>query len=121
MRYYGASATRISGRRRHLHGVGRGNLARSALERVPIAVERALDPAEIGHRLPAYRADDFDCRSDIVAHSAIMRVMDGSNNEKSMELLTMAPQFKAPPKPPAVDYLVRLHADIGGRILENQK
>ena len=33
----------------------------------------------------------------------------------------MAPQFKAHPKHPAVDYLVRLHADIGGRILENQK
>ena len=33
----------------------------------------------------------------------------------------MAPQFKAHPKHPAVDYLVRLHADIGGRILENRK
>jgi hypothetical protein len=33
----------------------------------------------------------------------------------------MAPQFKAHPKHPAVDYLVRLHADIGGHILENQK
>jgi hypothetical protein len=28
----------------------------------------------------------------------------------------MAPQFKAHPAHPAVDYLVRLHADIGGRI-----
>jgi hypothetical protein len=33
----------------------------------------------------------------------------------------MAPQFKAHPKHPAVDYLVRLHADIGGKILENRK
>jgi hypothetical protein len=33
----------------------------------------------------------------------------------------MAPQFKAHPKHPAVDYLVRLHADIGGKILDNQK
>jgi hypothetical protein len=33
----------------------------------------------------------------------------------------MANQFKAHPKHPAVDYLVRLHADIGGRILDNQK
>lgn len=29
--------------------------------------------------------------------------------------------FKASPKHPAVAYLVRLHADIGGRILENRK
>lgn len=29
--------------------------------------------------------------------------------------------FKASPKHPAVAYLVRLHADIGGRILENKK
>jgi hypothetical protein len=29
--------------------------------------------------------------------------------------------FKAHPKHPAVAYLVRLHADIGGRILENHK
>src|SRR5579862_6197131 len=29
--------------------------------------------------------------------------------------------FHAHPKHPAVDYLVRLHADIGGRILENKK
>ena len=28
--------------------------------------------------------------------------------------------FKAHPKHPAVDYLVRLHADIGGRILANR-
>src|ERR1700732_4309533 len=33
----------------------------------------------------------------------------------------MAPQFKAHPDHPAVDYLVRLHADIGGRILENKR
>jgi hypothetical protein len=33
----------------------------------------------------------------------------------------MAPQFKAHPKHPAVDYLVRLHADIGGRIRVNRK
>ena len=32
----------------------------------------------------------------------------------------MAPQFKAHPKHPAVDYLVRLHADIGGRIKVNK-
>ncbi len=29
--------------------------------------------------------------------------------------------FKANPDHPAVDYLVRLHADLGGRILENRK
>ena len=29
--------------------------------------------------------------------------------------------FKAHPKHPAVDYLVRLHADLGGRILENKR
>src|ERR1700693_620723 len=29
--------------------------------------------------------------------------------------------FKAYPKHPAVSYLIRLHADIGGRILENKK
>jgi hypothetical protein len=29
--------------------------------------------------------------------------------------------FKASPDHPAVDYLVRLHADLGGRILENRK
>src|ERR1700683_3475355 len=29
--------------------------------------------------------------------------------------------FKANPDHPAVAYLVRLHADIGGRILENRK
>jgi hypothetical protein len=28
--------------------------------------------------------------------------------------------FKATPDHPAVDYLVRLHADIGGRIKDNQ-
>jgi hypothetical protein len=33
----------------------------------------------------------------------------------------MAPQFKARPKHPAVDYLVRLHADLGGRIEANRK
>src|SRR5580658_6085671 len=33
----------------------------------------------------------------------------------------MPNQFKAHPKHPAVDYLVRLHADIGGKILENRK
>jgi hypothetical protein len=33
----------------------------------------------------------------------------------------MASQFKAHPKHPAVDYLVRLHADIGGRIKANRK
>jgi hypothetical protein len=33
----------------------------------------------------------------------------------------MAPQFKAHPKHPAVDYLVRLHADIGGRIKVQQQ
>jgi hypothetical protein len=30
-------------------------------------------------------------------------------------------QFKATPNHPAVAYLVRLHADIGGQILENKK
>jgi hypothetical protein len=29
--------------------------------------------------------------------------------------------FKANPDHPAADYLVRLHADLGGRILENRK
>jgi hypothetical protein len=29
--------------------------------------------------------------------------------------------FKASPDHPAVDYLVRLHADLGGRILDNRK
>jgi hypothetical protein len=29
--------------------------------------------------------------------------------------------FEANPDHPAVDYLVRLHADLGGRILENRK
>jgi hypothetical protein len=29
--------------------------------------------------------------------------------------------FKATPGHPAVDYLVRLHADLGGKILENKK
>lgn len=29
--------------------------------------------------------------------------------------------FNAHPKHPAVDYLVRLHADLGGKILDNQK
>jgi len=29
--------------------------------------------------------------------------------------------FKAHPKHPAVDYLIRLHADIGGRIQENKR
>jgi hypothetical protein len=33
----------------------------------------------------------------------------------------MPHSFKANPDHPAVDYLVRLHADLGGRILENQK
>jgi hypothetical protein len=34
----------------------------------------------------------------------------------------MAPKaFKAHPNHPAVPYLVRLHADIGGRILDNRK
>lgn len=33
----------------------------------------------------------------------------------------MAPQFKAHPKHPAVNYLVRLHADIGGRIKVNRQ
>jgi hypothetical protein len=33
----------------------------------------------------------------------------------------MPHQFKASPNHPAVAYLVRLHADIGGRILENKK
>ena len=33
----------------------------------------------------------------------------------------MAPQFKAHPKHPAIDYLVRLHADIGGRIKANRQ
>jgi len=32
----------------------------------------------------------------------------------------MPHQFKASPSHPAVDYLVRLHADIGGRILTNK-
>lgn len=33
----------------------------------------------------------------------------------------MPQTFKAHPKHPAVPYLVRLHADIGGRILDNRK
>jgi hypothetical protein len=33
----------------------------------------------------------------------------------------MPNQFKAHPDHPAVDYLVRLHADIGGKILQNRK
>ncbi len=33
----------------------------------------------------------------------------------------MPQTFKAHPRHPAVDYLVRLHADIGGRILDNRK
>lgn len=33
----------------------------------------------------------------------------------------MPTTFKAHPRHPAVDYLVRLHADIGGRILDNRK
>lgn len=33
----------------------------------------------------------------------------------------MARGFKAHPKHPAVPYLVRLHADIGGRIIDNRK
>jgi len=33
----------------------------------------------------------------------------------------MPQTFKAHPKHPAVPYLARLHADIGGRILENRK
>jgi hypothetical protein len=33
----------------------------------------------------------------------------------------MATQFKIHDKHPAIAYLVRLHADIGGRILENRK
>jgi hypothetical protein len=33
----------------------------------------------------------------------------------------MAPQFKAHSKHPAIGYLVRLHADIGGRIKANRK
>lgn len=33
----------------------------------------------------------------------------------------MAQGFKAHPRHPAVQYLVRLHADIGGRILDNRK
>jgi hypothetical protein len=35
--------------------------------------------------------------------------------------MAQTPQFKAHPKHPAVDYLVRLHADIGGRIKVNRK
>lgn len=33
----------------------------------------------------------------------------------------MPHQFKASPDHPAVDYLVRLHADLGGKIWENKK
>lgn len=33
----------------------------------------------------------------------------------------MPTTFKAHPRHPAVDYLVRLHADIGGRIKDNRK
>lgn len=33
----------------------------------------------------------------------------------------MANQFRAHPKHPAVDYLVRLHADVGGQIKVNRK
>ncbi len=33
----------------------------------------------------------------------------------------MPHSFKATPNHPAVAYLVRLHADIGGQILENKK
>lgn len=33
----------------------------------------------------------------------------------------MPHQFKATPSHPAVAYLVRLHADIGGKILDNKK
>jgi hypothetical protein len=33
----------------------------------------------------------------------------------------MPHQFKPSPNHPAVPYLVRLHADIGGRILQNKK
>jgi hypothetical protein len=36
-------------------------------------------------------------------------------------LFQMSRTFKAYPKHPAVAYLTRLHADIGGRILENKK
>jgi hypothetical protein len=35
--------------------------------------------------------------------------------------LTMPHAFTANPDHPAVDYLVRLHADLGGKILENRK
>jgi hypothetical protein len=33
----------------------------------------------------------------------------------------MPHSFKAYPKHPAVSYLIRLHADIGGRVLENKR
>ena len=33
----------------------------------------------------------------------------------------MPQTFKASPDHPAVDYLFRLHTDLGGRILENRK
>ena len=36
-------------------------------------------------------------------------------------LCAMPHAFKATPDHPAVDYLVRLHADLGGQILENRK
>jgi hypothetical protein len=35
--------------------------------------------------------------------------------------MDMPHTFKAYPKHPAVTYLTQLHADIGGRILENKK
>jgi hypothetical protein len=41
--------------------------------------------------------------------------------ERGMEVSPVPHTFKASPDHPAVDYLVRLHADLGGRILENRK
>ena len=38
-----------------------------------------------------------------------------------LENQNMPHAFKANPDHPAVAYLVRLHADLGGRILENRK
>jgi len=50
-----------------------------------------------------------------------MTAEPGSNNAIDQWNLTMPHAFKATPSHPAVAYLVRLRADIGGRIEANRK
>jgi hypothetical protein len=54
-------------------------------------------------------------------HAVLWRKCHKRKIEADPSFVDMPHSFKPHPKHPAVPFLVRLHADIGGRILENKR